>query len=76
MDYYNPERTAKEGIEALKRFLKSIGMPINFAELGAKKEDIPHMVDTLCFGNGRKGTVEGFITLTPEVCKEIYNLMV
>lgn len=76
MDYYNPEKTAKAGIEALKRFLTSIGMPINFAQLGAKKEDIPHMVQTLCYGNGRNGKIEGFITLTPEVSEEIYNLMV
>lgn len=76
MDYYNPEVTAKAGIEALRNFLKSIGMPANFAELGAKAEDIPHMVNTLCYGNGRKGTVQGFVTLQPEDCEKIYNLMV
>ena len=43
MDYANPEATAKAGIQALKNFLKSIGMPGNFAELGAKEEDIEKM---------------------------------
>ncbi len=76
MDYYNPETTAKAGIEALRNFLKSIGMPVSFAELGAKREDIPHMVNTLCYGNGKKGTVEGFVTLQPEDCEKIYNLMI
>lgn len=76
MDYYSPETTAKAGIEALRNFLKSIGMPVSFAELGAKREDIPHMVNTLCYGNGKKGTVEGFVTLQPEDCEKIYNLMI
>ena len=41
MDFTNPEVTAKAGIEALRNFLISIGMPKNFEELGAKEEDIP-----------------------------------
>ncbi|MCQ2597769.1 MAG: iron-containing alcohol dehydrogenase [Treponema sp.] len=40
MDFANPENTAKAGIEALRNFLISIGMPKNFAGLGAKEEDI------------------------------------
>ena len=40
MDFDHPERTAKAGIEALRSFLISIGMPKNFAELGAKEEDM------------------------------------
>ena len=35
MDFVNPENTAKAGIEALRSFLISIGMPKNFEELGA-----------------------------------------
>ena len=44
MNFENPEVTALEGIECFKKFLKSIGMPVNFEELGAKREDIPQMV--------------------------------
>ena len=38
MDFEHPEVTAKAGIESLRQFLKSIGMPGSFAELGAKEE--------------------------------------
>ena len=76
MDYFHPEVTARAGIEALRNFLISIGMPKNFEELGAKKEDIPYLVDTLCNGNGRGGSISGFVTLNEEDCKKIYQLMV
>lgn len=76
MDFAHPERTAKAGIEALRSFLVAIGMPKNFAELGAKEEDIPYMVQTLCYGNGRKGTVGGFVKLGEEDCTKIYQMMI
>jgi alcohol dehydrogenase YqhD (iron-dependent ADH family) len=75
MDFDNPERTALEGIKALKNFLSSIGMPVTFAELGAKEEDIPKLVEVLCYGDGRKGTVSGFVTLNEEECTKIYKMM-
>ncbi len=76
MDFEHPEVTAKQGIEALRSFLCSIGMPKNFAELGAKEEDIPKLVDVLCNGDGRKGSISGFVTLNEEDCANIYKLMV
>ena len=76
MDFRHPEVTAKAGIEALRRFLISIGMPKNFEELGAKEEDIPKLVDVLCNGNGRSGSISGFVTLNEEDCANIYRLMV
>jgi len=75
MDFAHPEVTAKAGIEALRRFLISIGMPKNFAELGAKEEDIPKLVDVLCNGDGRPGSISGFVTLNEEDCANIYRLM-
>ncbi len=75
MDFANPKATALEGIECLRNFLCSIGMPKNFAELGAKAEDIPYMVKTLCYGNGRTGTLSGFTTLNEEDCTKIYEMM-
>ncbi len=75
MDFYHPEVTAKAGIEALRSFLISLGMPKNFAEIGAKEEDIPQLVDVLCNGNGRTGTLNGFVTLNEEDCTAIYKLM-
>jgi alcohol dehydrogenase YqhD (iron-dependent ADH family) len=76
MDYVNPENTALAGIRALEHFLKEIGMPGNFAELGAKEEDIPKLVEALCYGDGRTGSISGFVTLDTEDCTKIYQMMV
>lgn len=76
MDFEHPEVTALEGINAFAAFLKSIGMPSNFAELGAKEEDIPQLVETLCCGDGRNGSISGFVTLNKEDCTKIYQMMV
>jgi alcohol dehydrogenase YqhD (iron-dependent ADH family) len=76
MDFDNPEVTALQGIASLENFLRSIGMPLNFAELGAKEEDIPKLVDVLCYGDGRKGSISGFVTLDTEDCTKIYQMMV
>ena len=43
MDYRHPEKTGLAGIERFEQFLRGIGMPVTFAELGAKEEDIPAM---------------------------------
>jgi hypothetical protein len=76
MDFDHPEITAMNGIKALQNFLHSIGMPSNFAELGAKKEDIPQMVQTLCHGNGRPGYIQGFVKLDENDCTRIYEMMI
>ncbi len=76
MDFEHPEVTALEGINAFAAFLKSIGMPGNFVELGAKEEDIPQLVETLCCGDGRNGSISGFVTLDKEDCTKIYQMMV
>ena len=75
MDFAHPEVTAKQGIEKLRQFLISIGMPKNFEELGAREEDIPALVKALCYGDGRTGSISGFVTLTEEDCTKIYQLM-
>lgn len=76
MDFYNPENTAKAGIEALKKFLVSIGMPINFEQLGAKEEDIPKMAHTACYGDGNgSGYIYGFTKLDQNDVENIYRLM-
>ena len=76
MDFAHPEVTAKAGIEAFRNYLISIGMPKNFEELGAKEEDIPKLVNVLCRGDGRDGTISGFITLNEEDYAKIYKMMV
>lgn len=76
MDFANPEKTAKEGIEAFRRFLISIGMPSNFEELGAKEEDIEKMANVACYGDGRDGKIGGFVSLDEQDVINIYKLMV
>lgn len=77
MDFEHPERTAKEGIEALRSFLISIGMPKNFKELGAKEEDIEKLAYTCCYGKGNEGgRVGGFVGLNQKDVEAIYKLMV
>ena len=46
---------AREGIRRYREWLHAIGMPLSFAELGAKEEDIPALVKTL----GLKGNALG-----------------
>ncbi len=75
MDFAHPETTARQGIEKLRSFFRSIGMPGNFAELGAKEEDIPALVKALCWGDGRQGSISGFVTLDEHDCEQIYRLM-
>ncbi len=71
MNFECPEETAKQGIRAFRRFLSSIGMPINFAELGAKEEDIPVLVEKFGLGDGRTG---GFVSLSSEDVAEICRI--
>lgn len=76
MDFENPERTAKDGIEALRNYLISIGMPKNFEELGAKEEDIEKLAHTCCYGNGNtSGKLYGFMELEQKDVEAIYRLM-
>lgn len=68
-------QTAEEGIEAFRKYLTSIGMPSTLGELGGKEEDIPVLVKNLCYGDGRNGTISGFVTLNEEDCTAIYKMM-
>ena len=62
---------AKEGIRRYRAWLKSIGMPQTFAELGAKEADIPKLVASL----GLKGnTLGSFQKLTEEDVASILHL--
>nr|MCR4644720.1 iron-containing alcohol dehydrogenase [Oscillospiraceae bacterium] len=73
MDFEDPENTAKEGIVRFRQFLRSIGMPLTFAELGAKPEDIPALVEKFGIGDGKTG---GFVKLSAEDITKIYEIAV
>ena len=72
MDFEKPERTAMEGIHLLETFYHEIGMPISFAELGAKEEDIPAMAEKCLLNNGDK--LGSFHPLTRAEIAEVYKL--
>ena len=75
MDFAHPEVTASQGIEKMREFFISIGMPRTMTELGGKEEDIPALVQALCYGDGRTGSISGFVTLNEEDCARIYKNM-
>ena len=73
MNFANPEATALEGIRRLREFFRSLGMPVTFAEISAKAEDIPDMVahraqkpNGFPFGN--------FVKIQPDDMAEICRL--
>jgi len=65
--------TALEAVTATKDFFKSIGMPTNFAELGAKKEDIGKLVEVLFMGSNGK-PIGNFVKLSQEDVRKIYEI--
>ncbi len=71
MDFEDPERTAKNGIQALRFFFKSIGMPLSFADIGAKEEDIPAMLNMLGVDHHTEGH---FMELHRDDCEAIYRI--
>lgn len=71
MNFEAPEETAVNGIKAFRRFLHSIGMPINFDELGADEKDIPVLVSKLGLGDGKTG---GFVKLSSSDIAEILKI--
>lgn len=73
MDFEQSENTAREGIMRLRSFLKSIGMPLTFAELGAREEDIPLLVEKFGIGDGKTG---GFVKLSGSDIEHIYRIAV
>ena len=70
LDTINPMETAMRGIERFEAFLKQIGMPSRFSEIGAKKDDIPVMVDKIF---AKKDTEGFYVKLTREDVTKIYE---
>ncbi len=74
MNFENPEETAIRGIEAHVSFLKEIGMPTNFAELGAREADIPLLAGKVKRIPGTDSVGNAW-TLTGSEIEEVYRLM-
>ena len=71
MNFEFPDETALEGIACFRSFLQSIGMPINFDQLGASEDDIPKLVKKFGLGDGKTG---GFVRLTSQDIATIYRI--
>ena len=65
---------AKEGVSRYRAWLKSIGMPTSFSELGARAEDIPRLAASLGLKEGQ--TLGAFRPLTTSDVEAILRLAV
>lgn len=67
------DRTAAlEGVDRLKEFFRSLGLPVTFSQLGVETPDIDLLVHKLTENKGEK--FGGYYEITPEVSAEIYRL--
>lgn len=73
MDFAHPQKTAQAGIDAYVYWLQQIGMPVNFAQLGAREADIPAMA-AKCKRTNPDGTLGNFYPLTTADIEQIYRL--
>lgn len=71
-DPYDPEGMVLEGIEKQKQFYVSVGIPVHYAELGVKEEDIPTLCSTV--RRGPDGMAGNFMKLSTEDLIKIYDL--
>lgn len=72
LDFDNPEKTALEGIEKMKSYFSSLGMPVTMKELGIEPKDYEKIVN-MTTDNGTNG-VASYGTLSKEDILEIYKL--
>lgn len=70
LDEKDPVKTARQGIERFEAFLRQIGMPSSFKEIGARKEDIGQMTDKLLGGRETEGN---YVKLKREDVIKIYE---
>lgn len=72
VDEADDKKAALLGIEALKKFLKSIGMPVNMKELGIDNPDVELLAKKV---TENKGSIFGnYIKINQEVAEKIYKL--
>ncbi|MCM1021659.1 MAG: iron-containing alcohol dehydrogenase [Muribaculum sp.] len=65
--------TAIEGIQRLRAFLRSIGMPATFSDMGIEQPDIDRMVQMLHLHKGNP--IGGYQALSPDDTRAIYQSM-
>lgn len=65
------DAAAELTVRRFRDFLRSIGMPLTFEELGAKKEDIPALVDKMKMDGRTEGA---YVKLDKDQVREIFEL--
>jgi alcohol dehydrogenase YqhD (iron-dependent ADH family) len=71
-DTGDKKAVALKGIQALKDFFVSMGLPVNFEQLGAKAADIDKLIETLQMNQG--DTFGNFRKLDMEDARAIYRI--
>lgn len=72
MDYEHPDRTALAGIRRYERFLADMGLPRDFASIGARCEDIPALIAKV--RRRADGLVGNFRPLNDDDMRKIYEI--
>ncbi len=72
MNFDEPEITARAGISALRHFFKNLGMPLSFADIKARADDIPQLLNMLGVDDVYK-TEGKFMPLHRSECEIIYK---
>ena len=72
-DMQDPKGVALEGVKRFRAWLKEIGMPLTFKELGVKKEDMQKLLDHTC---KKDGSVGHHIPLYYDDVKRIFDSVV
>ncbi|HOQ76836.1 MAG TPA: iron-containing alcohol dehydrogenase [Thermoclostridium sp.] len=71
-NFRNPEETALKGIEKLKAFFSSIGLPVSLSEAGIDDSRLEEMADKCTSSDTH--TVGGFVKLNKQAVYEILKL--
>jgi len=72
MDHDHPDRTALKGIEVMKEYFRSIGMPVTMGELGIDASEYPRLADMTT--SGRTKSLASYVPLGYREIQEIFAL--
>ena len=72
MDYFNPEKTALAGIDAIKAYFRSIGLPVSLTEIGITPEHYERIAEN-CRRTG-DNAVGSFVPLQSKDIIEILKI--
>ena len=72
MDYDHPERTARRGIQVMKEFFHSLGMPVSLHEVGIGPESFEELAKAITYGYTRQ--IPSFVPMGKEEILDILRL--